>query len=80
VEIKPYPELSGKVAALKQVIALENVPAKKGGIASTLKSAVGSYDGWTITVEVRYRGTSLIRNNASLGPYSRTVARALWWS
>ena len=27
-----------------------------------------------------YRGTSLIRNSASLGPYSRTMHRALWWS
>ena len=26
-----------------------------------------------------YRGTSLIRNCAPLGPYSRTVPRALWW-
>ena len=28
----------------------------------------------------RYRGTSLIRNNAPLGPYSRTKPVALWWS
>ena len=27
----------------------------------------------------RYRGTSLIRNSALLGPYSRTLHRALWW-
>ena len=27
-----------------------------------------------------YRGTSLVRNNPSLGPYSRIVSRALWWS
>ena len=26
-----------------------------------------------------YRGTSLIRNSPLLGPYSRTVFRALWW-
>ena len=26
-----------------------------------------------------YRGTSLIRNSALLGPYSRTVPKALWW-
>ena len=25
------------------------------------------------------RGTSLIRNSALLGPYSRTLHRALWW-
>ena len=27
-----------------------------------------------------YRGTSLIRNSVPLGPYSRNVPRALWWS
>jgi len=27
-----------------------------------------------------YRGTSLIRNSAPLGPYSRTMSRALWSS
>ena len=27
-----------------------------------------------------YRGTSLIRNRAPPGPYSRTMPRALWWS
>ena len=27
-----------------------------------------------------YRGTSLIRNSAPLGPYSRTMLRALRWS
>jgi hypothetical protein len=27
-----------------------------------------------------YRGTSLIRNSAPLGPYSKAVPRALWWS
>ena len=27
-----------------------------------------------------YRGTSLIRSSAPLGPYSRNMPRALWWS
>ena len=27
-----------------------------------------------------YRGTSLIKNSAPLGPYSRNMFRALWWS
>jgi len=27
-----------------------------------------------------YRGTSLIRSNLTLGPYSATMPRALWWS
>ena len=31
------------------------------------------------TVEA-YRGTPLIRNRPILGPYSRTIHRALWWS
>ena len=32
------------------------------------------------TLTLPYRGTSLIRNNAPLGPYSRTMPMALWWS
>ena len=27
-----------------------------------------------------HRGTSLIKNNAHRGPYSRTLPMALWWS
>ena len=27
-----------------------------------------------------YRGTSIIRNSAPLGPYSRNMPKALWWS
>ena len=27
-----------------------------------------------------YRGTSLIRNSAPLGPYSRTIPRTIRWS
>jgi len=27
-----------------------------------------------------YRGTSIIRNRAPVGTYSRTMPRALWWS
>jgi hypothetical protein len=26
-----------------------------------------------------YRGTSLIRNSAALGPYRRTMPRVIWW-
>jgi len=29
---------------------------------------------------VWYRGTSLIRNSAPQGPYSRNMHRVLWWS
>jgi hypothetical protein len=29
---------------------------------------------------IRDRGTSLMKNNPSLGPYSRLMPRALWWS
>ena len=28
----------------------------------------------------QYRGTSIIRNEAPLGPYSRNMPRVLWWS
>jgi len=27
-----------------------------------------------------YRGTSLVRNNPTLGPYRKPMSRALWWS
>jgi len=30
--------------------------------------------------EMPYRGTLLTRNRTPLGPYSRTMPRALWWS
>ena len=33
---------------------------------------------WSTRVRQRYRGTSLIRNRAPLGPYSRTKPRDLW--
>ena len=36
----------------------------------------GTVCGWA---PQQYRGTSLIRSNPLLGPYSRTVSRALWW-
>jgi len=34
----------------------------------------------TLCMLSSYRGTSHIRNSASLGPYNRTMPRALWWS
>ena len=34
--------------------------------------------GQWLDVGAQYRGSSLIRNHAPLGPYSRTVQRALW--
>jgi len=42
-----------------------------GGLEHTVHHAVGAY---------MYRGTSLIRNCPPIGPYSRTMPRALWWS
>jgi len=27
-----------------------------------------------------YRGTSLMKNSPALGPYGKTMLRALWWS
>ena len=34
---------------------------------------------WDLGLEVRvYRGSPLIRNSEPLGPYSRTMPRALW--
>ena len=43
---------------------------KKGGVCT----------GAVTTPCVQYRGTSRIRNRAPLGPYSRNMPRALWWS
>ena len=43
-----------------------------------------SYPGYDFTTArnptLRYRGTSLIRTPPSVGPYSRTMPRALWKS
>jgi len=33
-----------------------------------------------VWVELGYRGTWLIRNDPTPGPYSRPMPRALWWS
>ena len=33
-----------------------------------------------IEPHAQYGGTSLIRHSAPLGPYSRNLPRALWWS
>ena len=34
----------------------------------------------SLDIAISYRGTSLIRNRAPLGPYGRTTPRALWGS
>jgi len=36
--------------------------------------------GWGVSESKEYRGTSLIRNSADLGPYIRAIPRVLWWS
>jgi len=36
--------------------------------------------GCSILIRTLYTGTSLIRNIAPQGPYSRTMPRARWWS
>ena len=33
-----------------------------------------------LSADASYRGASLIRNCAPLGPYSRIMPRALWWA
>jgi hypothetical protein len=35
-------------------------------------------DGFGVVGSMVYRGTSLIRNSPPLGPYNRTMPRALW--
>jgi len=44
------------------------------GVGDDDKSQNGSHNGF----KVSYRGTSLIRNQASLGPYSRKMPRVPW--
>jgi len=41
------------------------------------RSAAGSRGA---CVPERYRGTSLMRNHLTLGPYRRPMPRVLWWS
>ena len=41
---------------------------------------IGLSAGRDVRENPEYRGTSLIRNSAPVGPYSRTIPRALWWS
>ena len=38
-----------------------------------------SFDAPASGFDLIYRGTSLIRKRLTLGPYSRTMARVLWW-
>ena len=44
-----------------------------------LASMPGSLHSRHTPLRAGCRGTSLIRNNNPLGPYSRTMPRALWW-
>jgi len=37
------------------------------------------HQGTTPTLSLSNRGTSLMRNKPLLGPYSRTMCRAIWW-
>ena len=48
------------------------IAAAGGGLASD--------SGFAVSSRTVYRSTSLIRNSTPLGPYSRTMHRALWWS
>ena len=52
----------------------------KSQFISKVKGMVGHGEGAEDGFRVRYRGTSLISNSPPLGPYSRTMPRALWWS
>ena len=46
-------------------------------MSEILLYAVRKMRAWFIGMQ--YRGTSLIRNNALRGPYSKTMPTALWW-
>ena len=47
-------------------------------VTYSTRSAIKLISSPTHSEGLRYRGTSLIRNNAPLGPCSRTMPRALW--
>ena len=51
---------------------------KKGGMGAGNASGMGVNAFSETPALGRYRGTPLIRNSAPLGPYSRTMPRALW--
>ena len=46
----------------------------------TVQRAHGCSPSRTRFIPGQYRGTSLIRNRAPLGPYRRTLSKAVWWS
>ena len=51
-----------------------------GDICPTLNALAGTAPGVQVFLKIGYRGTALIRNRQSLGPYKRPRPRALWWS
>jgi hypothetical protein len=63
---------SGKEPGLTRLVPTSRLGSRVFPV--TTASAGGVTDGHP------YRGTLLIRNFASLGPYSKAVPRTLWWS
>ena len=64
-----------------EVVVLKSIPMRFGANPKVAKS--GNFwcgDDQSTRVRQIDRGNSLIRNSASLGPYSRAMPRALWWS
>ena len=55
-----------------------------GGVSQDKFTVSGTMCVWGLGLQglrfTVYRGTSLIRTTSLLGPNSRTVPRALWWS
>ena len=72
------------VKALSKVMEVLKVlnPDAAGGFRCRTRIA-GSRNSFVVRCvdgfDLDYRGTSLIRNSALQGPYSRTMHRALWW-
>jgi hypothetical protein len=53
----------------------------KQALLSLIHMVIGRFlEFRVIGIRMDYRGNSLIRNIAPIGPYSRTMPRALWWS
>ena len=66
--VSGYPSMTSRPATRYETVNVK-LQVKQGQTEGRAEAG-----GW-----LSYRGTSLTRNRNPLGPYSRTVPRALWW-
>ena len=60
---------------IKMIKWIRTSECQKGTLLSSTCPQGGSVRGGADT----HRGTSLIRNNPPVGPFTRPMSRALWW-